>query len=158
NLDRDQDPLDFALKVETPEPPDPPKTVTAEDKELDTLGEEAERLQQAFSKEWAGSPDVVRQVDLYRRKGPPNLLGDRCLAFAAAHPDHPAAIDALGYVFQAALGAGDPEARIAKAREQAIDLVIERYLANPEIVRFFSGLQYGVPAPKGGPLLRSALA
>ena len=55
-------------------------------------------------------------------------------------------------------GAGDPEARIAKAREQAIDRVIERHLANPEIVRFFSGLQYGVPSPKGETLLRAALA
>ena len=91
-------------------------------------------------------------------KGPANVLADRFLAFAAAHPDHPATIDALGYIFQGALGAGDPEARIAKAREQAIDRVIERYLANPEIVRFFSGLQYGVPSPKGETLLRSALA
>ena len=95
---------------------------------------------------------------LYREKYPANVLANRFLELAAAHPDHPIAISALGYVFQAATGAGDPEAPIAKAREQAIEQVIERHLANPDIVLFFTGLQYGVPSPKGEMLLRAALA
>jgi len=147
-LDQDQDPLDFRLKFETP----------AEDKELIKLGEEVERLQKEFSKERDDHPSPAKQLALYREKHPANVLANRFLELAAAHADHPIAISALGYVFQAATGAGDPEAPISKVREQAIDQVIERHLTNPDIVLFFAGLQYGVPSPKGETLLRAALS
>jgi len=158
NLNQNQDPLDFHLKLETPEPPAPLKVVTAQDKELIKLGEEVERLQKEFSKEWDDHPSPAKQLALYREKHPANLLANRFLELAAAHPDHPIAISALGYVFQAATGAGDPEAPISKVREQAIDQVIERHLANPDVVLVFTGLQYGVPSPKSEKLLRAALS
>ncbi len=157
-IDRDQDPLDFQLKLETLEPPAPPRVVTAEDKELLKLGEEVERLLKEFSREQGDRASPARQLAAYREKYPANVLASRFLELAAAHPDHPIAIGALGYVFQAATGAGDPEAPIAKARERAIDQVIERHLANPDVVFLFTGLQYGVPSPKGETLLRAAMS
>ncbi len=157
-MNRDQDPLDFRLKLETPQPPAPPKVVTAEDKELIQLGEEVERLQKAFSRAQDDHPSPAQQLALVREKYPANVLANRFLKLAAAHPDHPIAISALGYVFQAATGFGDPEASITKAREQAIGQVIERHLANPDIVFFFTGLPYGVPSPKGETMLRAALS
>ncbi len=158
NLNQDQDPLDFHMKLETPAPPDPPKAGTAEDKELIKLGEEVDRLQKEFSKEWDDRPSPAKQRALYREKHPANVLANRFLKLAAAHPDHPIALSALAYVFQAATGTGDPEAPISKVREQAIEQVIERHLANPDIAIVFTGLQYGAPSPKGETLLRAALS
>jgi RNA polymerase sigma factor (sigma-70 family) len=157
-LEQDQDPLDFQLKLETPEPPPAPKVATAEDNELIKLGEEVERLQKEFSQGMKENPSAAQQMALYREKFPANVLANRFLELAVAHPDHPSAISALGYVFQAATGAGDPEAPVSKARERAIDLVIERHLEKPDVVLFFTGLQYGVPTPKGETLLRAALS
>ena len=158
SLSRDQDPLDFRLKLEPRPSAAPAKVLTAEDKELNSLGEEAERLEKEFSKELGENPSPERQLVLYRDKYPHNVLATRFLKLAATHPQHPIAISALGYIFQAATGAGDPETPIAKARERAIDQVIERHLTNPDIVFFFTGLQYGVPSPSGETLLRAALA
>jgi RNA polymerase sigma factor (sigma-70 family) len=156
-LERDQDPLDFRLKLETLPSAAPPKIVTAEDKELDSLGEEAERLQQVFSKELGEQASPAKQLDLYREKYPPNVLANRFLKLAEKHPEHKIAISALGFIFQAATGSGDPETAIANARELAIDQVIERHLSNPDIVFFFTGLQFGAPSPNSESLLRAAL-
>ncbi len=158
-LNQDQDPLDFQLKLEIIQPsPATPPAATAEDKKLLELGEEVERLQKAFSQEPVDRASFDRQLALYREKYPANVLADRFLELAAAHPAHPVAISALGDVFQWAVATGDPEAPIAKARERAIDRVIEHHLASPDIVFLFTGLQYGVPSPKGEALLRAAVA
>ena len=58
---------------------------------------------------------------LYREKYPPNVLANRFLELAAAHPHHPIAITALGLHLPGGDRVGDPQAPIAKAREQAID-------------------------------------
>jgi peroxiredoxin len=154
-LDRDQDPLDWRLKFETPEPP---KVLNTEDKELIKLGEEVERLEKEFSAELAQAKTSAARAALVRQKLPSNVLASRFLDLATAHPNHPVAISALGYVFQRAAGAGDPDRPISKAREQAIDQVIERHLENPDIVLFFPLLQHGASSPKGETLLRAALA
>jgi hypothetical protein len=86
------------------------------------------------------------------------VLANRFLNLARAHPGHPVAISALAYVFQRAAGVGHPEWPISKAREQAIDQVIAGQLQNPDIILFFSSLQFGAPTPKGEGLLRAALA
>ncbi len=157
-LERDQDPLDFRLKIETLPTADPPRFVSAEDKELLSLGEEADRLEKEFLKEMKDHPKPEGRVVLFREKYPPNVLANRFLQLAAAHPHHPAAISALGYIFRAATGAGDPLAAITKAREQAIDQVIEHHLRNRDVVFFFTVLTFGVPSPKGETLLRAALS
>ncbi len=89
NLNQDQDPLDFHMKLETLEPPAPAKVVTAEDRELIELGEEADRLQKEFLREWDDHASPAKQLALYREKLPANLLAHRFLKLAAAHPDHP---------------------------------------------------------------------
>ena len=132
--------------------------MAAEDKELIKLGEEVERLEKEFSAELANAKTSAARAALVQQKLPSNVLASRFLDLARAHANHPVAISALGYVFQRAAGAGDPDRPISKAREQAIDQVIERHLENPDIVLFFPLLQYGAPSPKGETLLRAALA
>ncbi len=157
-LEQDQDPLDFHLKIEPLPTAAPPKVVSAEEKELVSLGEEADRLEKEFLKEMKDHPKPEGRVVLFREKSPPNVLANRFLQLAAAHPHHPAAISALGYIFRAASGAGDPLAAITKAREQAIDQVIEHHLRNRDVVFFFTVLTFGVPSPKAETLLRAALS
>jgi peroxiredoxin len=154
-MEQDQDPLDFLLRAEARPAP---KILTAEDKELIKLGEEVDRLQKEFSKEWNNRLSPARQVVLFREKFPANVLANRFLVFAEAHANHPVAISALAYVFQSATGSGDSDAPIAKAREQAIDQVIQLQIGNPDIVLFFNGLQHGVPCPKAETLLRAAFS
>jgi hypothetical protein len=157
-LDRDQDPLNVRLEVETLEPPVPPKPVTAEDQELIKLGEEVERLEKEFFAELANAKTSDARTALFQQKLPSNLLANRFLDLARAHANHPVAISALGYVFDAAAGAGYPDTAISKAREQAIDEVIERHLENPDIVFLFPFLTQRTPSLKGETLLRAALA
>ncbi|MHC5540523.1 TlpA family protein disulfide reductase, partial [Singulisphaera rosea] len=156
-LQQDQDPLDFRLKLEHPQPLATPANPSAEENALLELGKEAERLQEVFIKARGENDSPARQLTLYREDHPHSRLAGRFLELAAANPDKPASINALGYIFRSALGAGDPEAPISKAREQAVDQVIQRHLANPDIVFFLTGFTYGVPTPKGETLLRSAL-
>jgi peroxiredoxin len=139
-------------------PQSPPKPVTAEDHELVTLGEEAERLEKKFLAELANAKTSAARTALFHQKLPGNLVANRFLDLARAHADHPVALSALGYVFDAAASAGDPDMPISKARDQAIDQVIERHLENPDIVFFFPFLRQRTPSLKGETLLRAALA
>ena len=84
DVNQDHDPLDFHMKLEILEPPAPAKVVTAEDKELIKLGEEADRLQKEFLREWDDHASPAKQLALYREKLPSNVLADRFLKLAAA--------------------------------------------------------------------------
>ena len=153
-LNRDQDPLDFHLKVR--EPTASPKVETAEDKELSKLAEDAKSLEREFSDALANCKTDAERAALGQHKFPANLLASRFLRLAKAHPDHPVAIGALAYVFQTAASIGNANWPISKVREQAIDQVIERHLENPDVVLFLSVLQFGAPSPNAEALLCAA--
>jgi peroxiredoxin len=157
-LTRDQEPLDFRLKIETPEPPAPPKVDTEPEKQLIKMGEELERLNQELSKVLAGGKAGAEQVELIKQNLPLNLLAGRLLDLARANPNDPVVIGALAPIFQGAAASAYIDWPVSKARDEAIDQVIERHLENPDIGILFTSLQYGTASPTGETLLRAALA
>jgi thiol-disulfide isomerase/thioredoxin len=160
SIDADMIGLDFRLR---PAPaPAAPRTLTPGDRELVALGEQAERLEEAFRTAREGAQgDPARKKafeDGFRDTYPPNVMAAKFLGLAERLGRSPAALGAIAYVVQAAARSGRPDWPVARAKSRAVDLAAGNNLDDPDLALLFPFLRHGAPGPDGERLLRAALA
>jgi hypothetical protein len=140
--------LAMAQKDDPPKAQKEPAAGTPRER-VDALSKKYDDAMQSFSTKYSQAKTDEERSKLFQNEYPKaNEYAKEFLEIAKAHPDDPAAFDALSWIVQHSGGGSDP------ASTSAIDQLARDHVANPKIAGLLSSLQYG---PTSGRVLLEAV-
>jgi peroxiredoxin len=138
-----------------------PKPVSASKQRADNEFAKLKTMEKQASatyleKDALANDDPKEQQRIYQEFDPRNVMASKYLAFERTHRGDKVAFRAISEIMQDANSVGDPKTKVAKARNEMVDRLIEHYLGHEDLATVFRSMHAGPEVPRLDTLFRLA--